>query len=244
MLRLPRRGFGTPEGAVNMASWNAGDCGPQWLDKACARVPGKTISQWLPAHRHVVYIGVLAVAALSIAVGGRIAQHGKAPRSDVPSLVVVRKGSGPSKSSTVAPKPVVPQISSVAAVAPAIEPRDGEDAGNRTFRTSKRPVSWNPNDTKSVTAPRQVAAVGTSVVDTPSSSSSSRLVDLNSAGRGLLDTLPGIGPALAERILQYRREHGPFVTVDEITQVSGIGPKRLEKMRPYVTAGASHGAGE
>lgn len=66
-------------------------------------------------------------------------------------------------------------------------------------------------------------------------------VDLNLAGKGALDTLPGIGPVLAERIVAYRHEHGPFMTVDELLEVSGIGPKKLAKIRPLVIAGVADG---
>ncbi|WP_286883649.1 helix-hairpin-helix domain-containing protein [Aneurinibacillus sp. UBA3580] len=56
-------------------------------------------------------------------------------------------------------------------------------------------------------------------------------VNLNTATSEQLQTIPGIGPGKAAAILQYREEHGAFKTVDELTNVSGIGPKTLEKMR-------------
>ncbi len=60
-------------------------------------------------------------------------------------------------------------------------------------------------------------------------------VNLNAAGEAELQTLPGIGPVLAERIVRYREENGPFATVDDLTGVKGIGEKKLEALRPYVT---------
>jgi comEA protein len=59
-------------------------------------------------------------------------------------------------------------------------------------------------------------------------------VELNTATRGELLHLPGIGPALAERIEEYRRVHGCFANVDELLKVSGIGPTKLEQLRPLV----------
>ena len=50
--------------------------------------------------------------------------------------------------------------------------------------------------------------------------------------------LPGIGPAKAEAIAAYRTEHGPFRTVDQLMEVSGIGEATLEALRPYITASA------
>ena len=63
------------------------------------------------------------------------------------------------------------------------------------------------------------------------------VINVNAAGAGDLDRLPGIGPAKAEAILAYREEHGPFQTVDGLLEVSGIGPVTLENLRPYVSVG-------
>ena len=60
-------------------------------------------------------------------------------------------------------------------------------------------------------------------------------VNLNSATAEQLDTLDGVGPATVERILEYRSQHGGFSAVDELGQISGIGPKRLESLRAEVT---------
>ena len=60
------------------------------------------------------------------------------------------------------------------------------------------------------------------------------LVDLNTATLAALDTLPGVGPILAQRILDWRAQHGRFASVDELGEVSGIGDKLLEQIRPKV----------
>ena len=52
-------------------------------------------------------------------------------------------------------------------------------------------------------------------------------IDINSAALDDLITLPGIGPALAQRIIDYRIEHGPFRSVEELELVSGIGPQTV-----------------
>lgn len=59
-------------------------------------------------------------------------------------------------------------------------------------------------------------------------------LDLNSATQAQLDALPGIGPVLAERIVAWRTEHGRFTSVDELGEVSGIGAKAMERLRPLV----------
>lgn len=60
-------------------------------------------------------------------------------------------------------------------------------------------------------------------------------LNLNAAGAEDLTALPGIGEALAGRIVQYREEHGPFETVENLTKVSGIGQGKLAALEGLVT---------
>ncbi len=57
-------------------------------------------------------------------------------------------------------------------------------------------------------------------------------VNINTATKDELVSLPGIGPAKAQAILDYRKAHGPFRTVEELKDVKGIGAKRFEKLKP------------
>ena len=59
-------------------------------------------------------------------------------------------------------------------------------------------------------------------------------LNLNTATSRQLQRLPRIGPKMAERILAYRMEHGPFQRVDDLVEVRGIGEKTLEKLRPLL----------
>ena len=59
-------------------------------------------------------------------------------------------------------------------------------------------------------------------------------LDLDSASAVDLDRLPGIGPVLAARIVEHRRVHGRFHHVDELLLVPGIGPRLLERLRPWL----------
>ena len=61
------------------------------------------------------------------------------------------------------------------------------------------------------------------------------LVSLNSATVAELDALPGVGPVLAQRIIDWRTEHGRFASVDELGEVSGIGEKVVAQLKPKVT---------
>jgi len=60
------------------------------------------------------------------------------------------------------------------------------------------------------------------------------VVDLNTADQATLETLPGIGPSLAGRILAWRQEHGRFAAVEDLLDVSGIGDARFAELRDRV----------
>jgi competence protein ComEA len=64
-----------------------------------------------------------------------------------------------------------------------------------------------------------------------------RPVNINTANAEELQLVPGIGPATAEKILQMRKSYGAFKSVDDLVAIRGIGKKRLDKMRKYLTVG-------
>src|SRR6266446_765566 len=64
-----------------------------------------------------------------------------------------------------------------------------------------------------------------------------RPVNINTATSEELQQVPGIGPATAEKILQMRKSYGAFKSVDDLLAIRGLGAKRLEKMRKYLTVG-------
>jgi competence protein ComEA len=68
-------------------------------------------------------------------------------------------------------------------------------------------------------------------------------LDLNRAGPRELDGLPGVGPVLAGRIVLQRRRYGPFRGVDELLAVRGVGPRLLERIRPWATVGPAREEG-
>ena len=64
-------------------------------------------------------------------------------------------------------------------------------------------------------------------------------IDINTADAASLQTLPGIGETKAAAIIAHREANGPFVTVDDLQNVKGIGEKTLEKLKEKITVGAS-----
>ncbi len=65
------------------------------------------------------------------------------------------------------------------------------------------------------------------------------LINVNTATLEELDTLPGIGEVIAQRIIDYREENGPFTSTSQLTLVSGIGVDRLNKILDYITVGGT-----
>jgi competence protein ComEA len=88
-------------------------------------------------------------------------------------------------------------------------------------------------DATKVEVPLRGGAVTTAPTSPPASAPAA--VNLNTADQPTLETIPGVGPVTATAILQKRAELGRFDTLDQLLEVTGIGPATLEALRPYVT---------
>jgi len=69
----------------------------------------------------------------------------------------------------------------------------------------------------------------------PTAAPNGQLINLNTADAALLETLPSIGPVLAQRIIEYRETNGPFASIDELVSIDGISGRIVEVLRPLVT---------
>ncbi|HJX08361.1 MAG TPA: helix-hairpin-helix domain-containing protein [Actinomycetota bacterium] len=92
-------------------------------------------------------------------------------------------------------------------------------------------------DGQQILVPKKGAAVpsGVPVTGGVPGGSTTALVNINTADEPTLETLNGVGPVLGAAIIQYRTEHGPFASIDQLDEVSGIGPATLEDLRSQVT---------
>jgi competence protein ComEA len=117
-------------------------------------------------------------------------------------------------------------------VAEAIDLAGLRDAAD----TSSLPLASVLNDEQSIIVPERSTEDSTaesqvSEVD----ATSQETVDINRASEAELQTLPGIGPALAERIVERRNNDGPFQSLDELTAISGISERIVEDIRDHAT---------
>ncbi|TWI56377.1 helix-hairpin-helix domain-containing protein [Halalkalibacter nanhaiisediminis] len=90
------------------------------------------------------------------------------------------------------------------------------------------------HDEMMIYVPIEGEEVHTTNINTADGGNSDGRIAINSADAQALEQLPGIGPAKAQAIIAYRDEHGPFKEVDDLLNVSGIGPKSLEQFREMV----------
>jgi competence protein ComEA len=86
-----------------------------------------------------------------------------------------------------------------------------------------------------VPPPAPPGSTSTGIVPGTTTAGGQTLVNINTADETQLEGLDGVGPVLAQRIIDYRTEHGRFTSVDQLDDVSGIGPATLESLRPQVT---------
>jgi len=83
-------------------------------------------------------------------------------------------------------------------------------------------------------APPVIAPDALPVIQDPSAT---ELININFASQVELESLPGIGPTTAQKIIAYREQNGPFLTIEDIINVPGIGPGTYERIKDLITVG-------
>lgn len=167
--------------------------------------------------------GIAALVVLAAAVAGGAAQQWQASSSPVPAdfyaaadaaFVAASQVEAPEDSSgTPLPGDQNPEAAVLFAAAPAPDSAGARDSAADVAEA----------EVVAAAAPRQRGRKPPPA-----------RTNLNTATEADLQRLPRIGPALAGRIVAYRRAHGPFQHPDQITEVRGIGEKTLEKLRPWI----------
>ena len=102
--------------------------------------------------------------------------------------------------------------------AQAVSAAEGTDYTITTERKASQPIAPEPEETDGA-------------------KEGAKPVDINTASAEELETLPGIGSVLAQRIIEYRAEHGPFASVEDLLEVKGIGEATLDKFRDQIMVG-------
>ncbi|GIP20573.1 helix-hairpin-helix domain-containing protein [Paenibacillus sp. J22TS3] len=139
--------------------------------------------------------------------------------------------------------PVNPQVA---------EALDSKESSERNRIAEERPKTSSENIRSGKSSKGEEAAGGAGPISRPGESSSEKkaeerntgksveeapsgkLISINKADLAGLQNIPGIGAKKAAAIVEYRDKHGDFKKVSDLTQVKGIGPKMLEKMKPYI----------
>ena len=112
-------------------------------------------------------------------------------------------------------------------------PRRGSQRTATTVAPRHRPRRTSPT-TSSIGAQNGVPAPVSPPVGVPVPVAPTARVNLNTATVEQLDALPGVGPATARAIVSYRTRRGPFAKVEDLLNIDGIGPKKLESIKAHV----------
>jgi competence protein ComEA len=192
--------------------------------------------------RSTALVGVCVALALLALVGQRLAQAGAAQEPEVVSVPLESVAAAPARALLVVHvvgevrRPGLYRLRDGARIADAVRRAGGARRGADLAALN---LAAPLVDGVQVLVPARVRGAGTAQ---PTGSSATGAgaeplgpISLSSASVEELDELPGVGPITAQKIVDYRSEHGPFASVEDLDAVPGIGPTRIEQLRDLVT---------
>lgn len=187
-----------------------------------------------------------AVAVAAVVLGGRELMHDAGPRAGATSaggsaasrasggsvIAAPRAGSGRVVVDVAGAvrRPGVYRLAAGARVQQALRRAGGATASAQLALVNR---AAKVVDGQQIVVPARPGAAGPGT--TAASGAPDQPISLNSATAEQLDQLDGVGPATADKITAWRNANGGFHSVDDLAQVPGIGPKRLEALRPHLT---------
>ncbi|MGH3427195.1 MAG: helix-hairpin-helix domain-containing protein, partial [Mycobacteriales bacterium] len=183
-------------------------------------------------------VGIAILVLLGAAVGLKLLRHDAAQSTPAPAPVAASQPM-PERQVIAAVggkvhRPGLVKLSMGARVDDAVRaaggPLDGVDLGG--LNVARKVVDGELIMVGDAVPPQQPPS-GAAASATPSPSGT--LLDLNTAALPQLDALPGVGPIMAQRILDYRTQHGRFGSVDDLRKIDGIGETRYARLKPLVT---------
>lgn len=187
---------------------------------------------------------ILLFSVVSLMIGGAVGYFGTRPRG-IPPITISTPVPTPTPSPTATPSPIRVYVSGAVQAPGVYELAQGcivDDAiqvagGAATAADLERiNLAQELQDQQHVHVPEEGEAAPPPVVTggTEASTESAELININTASAEELEALPRVGPSTAEKIVAYREGNGPFERIEDIQNVSGIGPATFEGMREMI----------
>ena len=187
--------------------------------------------------RSTVLVGVCVALALLALVGQRLAQAGAAQEPDVVATPLEPVSTSPARAVLVVHvvgevrRPGLYRLRDGSRIADAVRRAGGARRGADLAALN---LAAPLVDGVQVLVPARARASAVAPGGQTTGGAPVVPVSLSSATVEELDELPGVGPITAQKIVDYRAEHGPFASVDDLDAVPGIGPTRIEQLRDLV----------